>query len=253
MRRTKGRGVFELILTGVVCCGMLMGAAGKAESFILINEFLADPASGPSGDANGDGATSSSQDEFIELLNYSDEDVNLSGWSLSDNLRTRHVFSDSTIINSYGYFVIFGGGDFSAANWQSASTGTLGLNNSGDTITLFNSDLLQIDQIVYGSEGGQNQSLTRFPEGVPGSPFVLHSELAQAQGRLFSVGESIDGQPIAPEIVLPEEPLPEMSESGENPVVPELPVAVYFLVGLAGLHFQRRTVLAKVLAGKTLE
>jgi len=50
----------------------------RAQAFIVINEILADPPAGVFGDANGDGVTSSSQDEFVELLNTGNSAINLS-------------------------------------------------------------------------------------------------------------------------------------------------------------------------------
>ena len=43
---------------------------GRAQSPIFINEILADP-DATNGDANGDGVVSSTQDEFVELVNVS--------------------------------------------------------------------------------------------------------------------------------------------------------------------------------------
>src|SRR6185295_555279 len=69
---------------------------------LVINEVLADPpgsmATDLNGDANHDGVRSSSQDEFVELVNSSNAALNLSGWTLSTRslsdgtVRTRHTF-----------------------------------------------------------------------------------------------------------------------------------------------------------------
>ena len=71
---------------------------------------MADPASGIAGDANGDGTRSGSADEFIEIRNSGLEAVDISGWYLSDAVKTRHTFSGNTFLNSSSYIVIFGGG-----------------------------------------------------------------------------------------------------------------------------------------------
>ena len=52
-------------------------------SAVVISEIHADP-DATSGDANGDGNISSTQDEFIELVNTSYADVDISSWTLSD-------------------------------------------------------------------------------------------------------------------------------------------------------------------------
>lgn len=176
-----------------ILCAMML-CAPQVHASIFINEILADPAAGLEGDANADGTTSSSQDEFIELFNFSSESIDLSGWSLSDATRTRHQFDAGTILAPHQYLVIFGGGapQLPDIQWVLASEGSLGLNNSGDTISLFDSTDVLMEQVIYGSIGGNNQSITRWPQ-EPGSDFALHSEIEDSYGVLFSPGTYVDG------------------------------------------------------------
>ena len=53
----------------------------------VINEILADPASGLAGDSNGDGVRDFSDDEFVEVVNVSGASVDISGWTLVRRLR----------------------------------------------------------------------------------------------------------------------------------------------------------------------
>jgi hypothetical protein len=185
---------FLIFVTGMVC---LLTGARPAQALILINEFLADPAAGLSGDANGDGVTSSSADEFVELLNTGEMNVDLFGWMIADGLSTRHVFPTGSLLAPGEFLVVFGGGSPSLPGvlTQTASTGLLSLNNAGDQITLYNALGEISDQVLYGAEGGQDQSLTRFPDG-PGSSFVLHTALEEANGKLFSPGTTVAGEPV---------------------------------------------------------
>ncbi len=170
---------------------------------LLINEIHADPDSS-AGDANGDGAVSSSRDEFIELANTTFSPLDISGWQIADAVATRHVFPAGTVVPPREVAVVFGGGTPSgsfgnaAANGlvQTASSGRLGLNNSGDTITLSDGQGATIQIASYGSEGGQNQSLTRQPD-LTNTPYVQHTQVAPglryspgvgANGQAFSVG-----------------------------------------------------------------
>ncbi len=109
-------------------------------SALVVNEFLADPAGDLAGDANGDGERDSSDDEFVEIVNDSDDDIDVSGWTLSDAVSVRHTFPDGTIISARCAIVVFGGGTptgaFGGVFVQTASSGRLELNNGGDTITL---------------------------------------------------------------------------------------------------------------------
>ena len=165
---------------------------------VVINEFLADPAADAAGDANGDGTRDSSDDEFVEIVNVSGADLDVSGWSISDGVQVRHTFPGGTVIPADCSAVIFGGdtptGVFGGAIVQTASTGALGLNNGGDTITLDDGGSSTLEY-VYGSEGGNDQSLTRDPD-IVGS-FVLHSAAAASGGSLFSPGTQVDGTPFS--------------------------------------------------------
>jgi len=73
---------------------------------------------------------------------------------------------------------------------QTASSGGLGLNNSGDTVTL-NDGVTDQDIVTYASEAGDNQSLTRDPD-ISGS-FVKHTTATNSVGAAFSPGTRIDG------------------------------------------------------------
>jgi len=160
---------------------------------LVINEINADPDT-TLGDANGDGTVSSSQDEFVEIVNATDGPLDLSGWSLSDGVNVRHVFANGTVLDQDCAVVVFSGGaptgDFGFALVQLASSGALGLNNGGDSITLNDGTADRVSE-SYGSAGGNNQSLTRDPD-ISGA-FVQHSGATGSGGAVFSPGTRIDG------------------------------------------------------------
>jgi hypothetical protein len=93
---------------------------------IIINEILPNP----SGDE---------ENEFIELYNPGDENVDLSGWTLKDAGKTSHyIFHSDTIIKSGGYLVIYRK-DFKFA-----------LNNSGDeSVYLMDPNGEEVSKIFY--------------------------------------------------------------------------------------------------------
>jgi predicted extracellular nuclease len=162
----------------------------------VINEIHADPAF-PDGDANGDGTRDSTDDEFLELVNVSGAAVDISGWTLADGFGVRHVFPAGTVVADGCGVVVFGGGSpsgvFGGMTVQTASTGALGLNNSGDSVTLADGATEEATA-GYGSEGGQNQSLTRDPDLTGG--FVLHTLATGSGGALYSPGTRADGSPF---------------------------------------------------------
>ncbi|MGD2183816.1 lamin tail domain-containing protein [Lusitaniella coriacea] len=177
--------------------GQIFGGGGSTPSGWVINEVHADPASDLTGDANGDGTRNASQDEFIEIVNTTGGDVDISGWTLADGFGVRHTFPSGTVVPNQGAIVVFGGGSptgtFGNAIAQTASSGQLGLNNSGDTVTL-NNGTEDVATLTYGSEGGNNQSLTRDPD-ISGS-VVQHSTATGSNGALFSPGTEVNGDPF---------------------------------------------------------
>ena len=160
----------------------------------VINEIHADPAADLPGDANGDGVRSFSDDEFVELVNTSGQATDISGWTLADGARLRHVFPSDSIVEPGCAVVVFGGGApsglFGGALVQTATSGTVGFNNGGDTITLSNGSIGI--EVEYGSAAGNNQSITLNPD-VTGDAFVQHSSLESSNGALYSPGTTIDG------------------------------------------------------------
>jgi len=173
-----GRRIFFIIAV------LIFLAAGRGEAF-WITEIYADPAV----DANNDGVISSTGDEFVELYNGRDSLLDLSGWSLADATRTRHIFPQGSLLAAGETLIVFGGGSpsLSQGTWQTASTGTLSLNNSGDSVFLYDAGGALIEQVDYGSIAGFDESIVRSPE-TTGELWVKHSSLSGAAGRVQSAG-----------------------------------------------------------------
>jgi hypothetical protein len=161
---------------------------------IVINEIYADP-DPILGDSNKDGLVNSDDDEFLELVNISGKDLNLEGWEVHDGIRLRFTFPAETILGDGCGLVVFGGGnpgnDFGGSLVFTA--GSLGLNNSGDTVSIRDSAGEVKASYSYGPEGGEDQSLTRNPDMVGELPLVVHGQIPEAQGAFFSAGTKIDG------------------------------------------------------------
>lgn len=196
---------------------------------LVINEILADP-DAVNGDANGDGIVNTSHDEFVEIVNNDTYAVNLDGYTLSDENSVRHTFSSITL-NPNEAIVVFGGG--SPTGFLSyaitASSGSLGLNNTGDDVILKNSSSFVIDSYTYGSEAGNNQSITRDPD-LTGSSFVQHSAATGSEGALFSPGNHIDGSPFS----IPPPPAPPV------PLDWRYILALFSLLGIAIVYRRLR-------------
>jgi uncharacterized repeat protein (TIGR01451 family) len=169
---------------------------------LVINEIHADP-DAVEGDANGDGKVNTGTDEFVEIVNVSGSDVNLTGWTLSDGIQVRHAFTSGTILEPGCAIVVFGGGTptgtFGGAQVQTASTGLLGLNNGGDTVSIAFSTAA-VASTTYGAEGGNDQSITRCPD-ITGE-FTPHITAdgppctPAGDGSRFSPGTKVDETPF---------------------------------------------------------
>ena len=175
---------------------------------LILNEVLTDPpiddTSTPDvneGDANGDGTRDYSDDEFVELVNTNTTELDISGYTVSDMAAVRHTFAEGSILSGGGVALLFGGGtptgSFGGAEVvATADYGSLGLNNSGDKLTVKDKDGNIIIEFEWGGstiyEGGARQSLTRDPDLI--GDFVLHS--TTVAGGLFSPGTQSSGSPF---------------------------------------------------------
>ena len=84
--------------TGLVCAVLALFGLPDVFALVTINEFLADPPDGLLGDANRDGVRNSSDDVFVELLNGTEGEEDLSAWTLWDALQMRHQFALGTLL-----------------------------------------------------------------------------------------------------------------------------------------------------------
>ncbi len=177
--------------------------ATSASAQVYIQEYCNDPyASAPGLDTNLDGvaATSSQQsnDEFVEIVNAGQQTVDISGWTVADNYAVRHTFDGGTLLPGGCSVVVFGGGDVTNFNSLGGATGVLasggsiGLNNSSDSIIVADATGTTVDSHAYVSGGpgdGNGESITRDPE-TPGSTFSMHTLL---NGVPHSAGYRNDG------------------------------------------------------------
>ncbi|HEY0193801.1 MAG TPA: lamin tail domain-containing protein [Kofleriaceae bacterium] len=137
---------------------------------VFLNEILANE---PGSDTNA---------EFVEIVNGTTSAVDLSGWTLSDSTALRHTFASGTSLAPGKAIVVFGGASAIPAgltNAVAASTGTLSLGNSGDTVKLANGGTT-VDSFTYTSTlaGTDGVSMNRSPDATATGSFVLHTTLS---------------------------------------------------------------------------
>jgi hypothetical protein len=182
------------------------GGEPPAVGDLVINEFLADPPPDAAGDANCDGERDSGDDEFVELVNVTDHDLDLAGVIICDDdggtPRSRFTFPVGTTLGAGQAAVVFGGGsadcDFPEMALVFVSGTNFGYNNGGDIVTVLASDSTTVlDQYAYpgdGPSGEADQSLNLNPD-VTGTAYALHGNVPGAVG-VYSPGRRVDGSPF---------------------------------------------------------
>lgn len=98
-------------------------ALPNQEKIIFINELVSDPAEG--------------QKEWVEFFNPNQETFDLQGWTVTEAGGKSYSFVE-TFVESFSYVVL--------------EIPSSALNNSGDTISLFDPQGTLVDQVVYGTE-----------------------------------------------------------------------------------------------------
>src|SRR5690606_10238213 len=129
------------------------------------------------GDPNRDGIADF-DDEFVEIINATENALDLAGWTLSTfgTLPTstlRHTFPSGTLLPPGAAVVIFQSvhtesirpADFGGAVVQVASSGYLFLNDEGDTLTLADPLGGPVSVRSYSeADTSESSSLTRSPD-----------------------------------------------------------------------------------------
>ncbi|MFQ5600318.1 MAG: lamin tail domain-containing protein [Candidatus Krumholzibacteriia bacterium] len=131
---------------------------------VRINEILADPAS----DWDGDAATHFKNDEWVEIVNTGATAVALDAFRLSDASDTFR-FGFSGTLSPGQQLVVYGSESVGWESTEGLSTVGLSLNNSGDTVRLWQlsgPDTLLVDEYSYAShETLDDRSTGRVPDG----------------------------------------------------------------------------------------
>ncbi|MEM7230348.1 MAG: lamin tail domain-containing protein [Planctomycetota bacterium] len=162
---------------------------------LSINEILYDPAPDASGDANQDTVSDTSDDEFVEIVNTTGAAIDMSDYRIADGFSVRHIFPAGTVLDAGCAIVVFGGGNppinnFGGAIVQTASSGSLGLNNGGDTVTLLLPDEVTVLATVSYDGSVENESINRSPELT--GLYIGQTGVAGAVG-IQSPGVRVDG------------------------------------------------------------
>lgn len=173
---------------------------------IVINEIYYDVYLGSSGDANGNGTISESDDEFIEIVNKGTEPVNISSWQIKDDEtgsgRTRFTFPDNTILQPNEFAVVFAETTGHQIPGRVFRASYMSLSNAGDVVWLINPNIPDTIEVRYEKAARKvlksefagttsDQSLTRSPDGS--GEFKPHNQADAQSSKKFSPNRTIRG------------------------------------------------------------
>ncbi len=134
-----------------------------AGSPVVINELMADN-DNIIADPQGD------NDDWIELFNRTDSDVDLTGMYLSDKVDnpTKWQFPDGIEIAANGYLIVWCDEDHDDEAATEGLHSNFKLSKSGETVLLVDTDAngnTVLDSVVFG-EQGTDVAYGRFPNGT---------------------------------------------------------------------------------------
>ncbi len=146
---------------------MLLTWPGRVEAAVVINEILANP--------KGDDNKTDSNKEWVEVYNSEGTDLNTEGWYFKDQSNNKKVLNEMTVSVSVDkkflvYYVKEIGG------W---------LNNSGDTVEVYDKDGKKIDGYSYSDSKSEEVSWGRYPDG--GSVWALMQSVTPGSGNSGSM------------------------------------------------------------------
>ena len=119
--------------------------------------------------------------EFVELVNVGGTSISIAGWTLSDGAGVKHTFAAGTTLAPGKAIVVFAGASGIPAgltNAVAATTGSLALGNSGDSVILKNGGTT-VTSYTYPSSlsGTDGVSMNRNPDATATGGWVLHTAL----------------------------------------------------------------------------
>ncbi len=151
----------SLLLAVMYFCGA--SVYGQCEPFfgkLLINEVM------PANDVTATDPAGE-YDDWVEIVNTTDEAINLEGYFLSDNHgnKTKYVFPDVEIAAN-GYLIVWCDNQIE----QEGLHAPFNLSSMGEEVGLYNPDTTSVDFVRYG-DMPDDISIGRFPDGA--GPFNI--------------------------------------------------------------------------------
>ena len=133
----------------------------SGNSDIVINEIMA---SNSTTVADQDGE----YDDWIELYNKSNQEVNISGWYLTDNIDNldKYRIPDGTIMPPLSYLIVWADEDGKQAGYHA----NFKLSAAGENLYLLDSFLHTVDELIFPAQT-TDMGYARVPNGT--GPFII--------------------------------------------------------------------------------
>jgi len=142
-------------------------------------------------DTNCDTATTNTHDEFIEIVNVSTKTLDMQGVTIADSVVARHEIGMVELAPGEA-MVVWGGGTPACAGvtkFETATTGQLGLNDGGDTITVA---LQGTNLVTFTFPAADPNVSDNLSPDMSGTAYARHNMVTGAMG-MFSPGKRSDG------------------------------------------------------------
>lgn len=146
-------------------------AMQDAANGVVINEVMASNSNTASDEAG-------EYDDWIELYNNNDTEMNLGGYTLSDNAANPYKWylPENTIIPAKGYLIIWADEDKS----QGAQHASFKLSASGEQLAFYNIEGNRVDAVDFGAQE-EDKGFARIPNGS--GDFVIKSPTFNANNE----------------------------------------------------------------------
>lgn len=160
------------------CLVYRVEAISSQNKTVVINEFMASN-TGIIKDENDE------TEDWIELYNTTDQTIDLSGYSLTDNADnlTKFTFSDNITIDPKSYLIIWADEDQSQGIYHA----NFKLSANGESLFLLDKNLTILDSVSFTAQQS-NLSSARIPNGV--GPFLIGNHTFNKNNERVSAVES---------------------------------------------------------------
>lgn len=164
-------------------------------------------------------------DDWIELYNTTSEDLDLTGYFLTDNAQNldKYDIPEGTIIPANGYLIIWADED----GMQDGLHANFKLSSSGESLFLVNSDTIIIDEVTFDKQTA-DIAYARFPNGTGSFETRTPTFNSNNNDGATGIKDIINNQKL---VVYPNPASQEIFIKLTNPTRNRMDIAIYDVFG----------------------